>query len=158
MDDHDGVIQRRGGWVVSRLSWVLMAAFIFAASIGFTGSGGHFSRHWHADGSTKIDSPAISRWYAADHLSITLSADNGANVLLPKEFAEAFEIEAVAPLPQSVAATEQGLLYTFAFAGTQGDRRIDFSLRAARPGLYRPQAAMEIGDQRFASQPILVLP
>ncbi len=58
-------------WRVQRVAWLLFAAILVAAALGFTGAGGPFARDRLATAHGVIDHPRVLRWNTADRIEIT---------------------------------------------------------------------------------------
>ena len=147
-------------WLFSRVLWAIMLALILVALLGLTGSGGPLSRQQVAAGPAELDIPRVSRWEAADELTVEIdqAAPGEIEVMVPKKFGEIFAIESVTPQPSSVSATPDGYRYAFASTNGAGERSIVFSIRASHVLLPSRMGRFAVNGERTAELPIVVLP
>lgn len=157
--DADSPLQERH-WAISRVSWLIMLALLLVATLGLTGSGGVLSRQQATAGAAELDIPRVSRWAAADNLSVRVPQDTTGDIeiTVPNEFAEMFAVESIAPQPSSVSATPNGHRYQFESSPGPGDRRIVFSIRASRPSLPSHIGRFAVNGEATGELPIVVLP
>lgn len=157
--DVDRPLQERH-WLLSRVMWLVMLVFLVVALLGLTGSGGAFARQQVTAGPANLDVPRISRWAAADYLTIKVdqAAASEIEIVIPKKFGELFAVESITPQPSSVSATPDGHSYRFASSDGAGERSVVFSIRASHPSLPSRMGRFEVNGEPTADLPIVVLP
>ena len=146
-------------WVVVRIGWLVMAAILVAALLGFTGGGGRFSAQTIEAGSARIEFPAIARWAAADRMTVTVGHPAGPTAItLPEALGEIISIEAVNPQPRSVTARAEGDEYIFDLAPEAGEASIEFSVRPVRPALAHGLEPFRVNGEASRPSSVTVLP
>lgn len=154
LDEHRQFQERF--WRVERFAWIVFAVLLVAALLGFTGSGGVFSRSTaHLEGGS-IEHPRVARWKSADEMMVTFAAGAAQRRLhLSPAFSDALQVEAIQPEPQSSAAGGDGAVLTFATDPAEAARVI-IHFRALKPGV--PTFDARIDDGAATSVSLLVLP
>lgn len=133
--DEDRAFQERF-WSVQRVAWLVFAAFLAAALLGLTGSGGPLSRAMLDTGAGSIDYPRVARWDTEDELRIRFAGtrDGGALTFTP-DFRDLFAIEGFQPAPVDEAATQDGQRVIFDLGNGAGAREVVVAVRPLRPAL-----------------------
>lgn len=150
IDEHKTFARRH--WTIERFAWAGFVLFVVAAAAGLTGGGGSQSRQVAVTGAARLDLPAVSRWQAADSLTVDFDATQPSHaVLLGPELLDLFAIEAILPEPARHSFGAEGL--ALEVAAPEG--RLVLSLRARRPGMARYRVTV---DGTAASGRALVLP
>ena len=145
-------------WTVERVAWVLLAALILAALLGFTGSGGPFGRSSAASGPGEIDYPLVARWAAPERIEVTALAGEPLTVSVDRAFLELFQIEGVVPEPTRSAAGPAGITYAFETApGVGGTATVTLAVKPLRPSLGA-RVGVAVGDGVPARLGVVVLP
>lgn len=142
---------QRRFWRAERIAWVAYVLLLVAALLGLTGGGGPLS---HANAETPygtIDYPQVSRWQAADDLSVRF-AGGASEVTLGEDFVELFAIESIQPQPDSATATADGIQYSFS---SSAGGAVIFNLRARRPAFFRA-GAVRLGDAEVRVRPLIL--
>ena len=134
------------GWRVQQAGWLLMLLFAVCALLGLTGSGPFARGTAAADGFTlKYD--RFDRMTTASELNIQFEpavVHSGAvRVWLERAYLKSFQIESIAPEPESVTISADRLVYTFR-AVEQKPGEITFHLKANAGvfGLIRGEAGV----------------
>ncbi|QZH75866.1 MAG: hypothetical protein JY451_04565 [Erythrobacter sp.] len=136
-----------------------MLCLLIAAVLGLTGSGGYFSSQKLQAGPHQIELPAISRWAAADSMTMTVNAPAGSTaVLVPAQFGDVFSIESISPQPASVVGTAEGDEFTFDLQPSNGTVTIDFALRATNPAWLRQLGEFRVNGAESGAASVTVLP
>ena len=122
-------------WFWQRVGWMGMLLLVIAAVVGLTGNSGPLSSGKVEAGTSTVDYPRISRWRAADSLSVSFgdTAGTTGTILLPQEFLHAFTIDMVTPQPTRVLATSKGLEFHFALAADAAPREVHFAITPQLP-------------------------
>lgn len=146
-------------WIAVRVGWAFMAVIFLAAVFGATGGGGALASQTLRSGTARIELPAVSRWAAADTMTITLSKPTKpTTVTVPAAFGDVFSVEAVAPAPRSVIGSPEGDIYIFELSPQDGDVSIDFSIRASHPTWITRLTPFEVNGARSDRSTLIVLP
>ena len=152
LDEHRG--WQRGMWRVQRASWLGLALFLGLALAGWTGRGGVAHHREAALGAGRIEFPRVTRWGAADDVTVTFAGPGTEHVLhLGTGFVDAFEIEAVVPAPRATRAVADGQEMVFATA--EGGGVVRLQIRPSSFGVVRFGAALDGAGAAFST---LVLP
>lgn len=152
--DEDRGFQERF-WRLQRIAWLVFGAICILAILGLTGSGGPLrGTSLRLDGA-QVDLPRISRWEAADEISITFTAPAGPPTLrIGPEFFDKFSVERIQPEPQATSLTAAGQVLTFPAQGP-GPYRVTMDIRAFHFGLADFDIAAGADSRRAR---ILILP
>lgn len=94
-------------WTFQRVCWIIFAVVCLIALLGFTGSGGLFQKQRIVFANASVEVPRVSRWAAADDLSIRFTSGSPApEIEISQPFFDLFSIESVQPEPsESVLAS-----------------------------------------------------
>lgn len=146
-------------WTAQRIAWVLMALFIFAALVGFTGKGGAFASATAQTPAGMIEYPRITRWQSDELLTVKLpsAASGEVQLELSNSFVELFAVQSIKPEPSKAVATATGHRFTFDVERGGGPKLIQFQIQAENPALLQPMTAM-IGTSQPAQMTVTVLP
>lgn len=146
-------------WVAVRVGWLVMVIILVAATLGATGGGGVLSSQSLVAGTSQIELPAVSRWAAADTMTITLSEPTArSTVTVPAAFGDTFSVDAVTPTPSSVIGSPDGDTYIFELSPQAGEVSIDFSIRAEHPVWRTRLTPFSVNGTRSAASIVTVLP
>jgi len=146
-------------WVAVRVGWLVMTILLAAALLGATGGGGVLSSQSMVVGTSRIDLPAVSRWAAADTMTITLSEPTArSTVTVPAAFGDTFSVDAITPTPSSVIGSPDGDTYIFELSPQTGEVSIDFSIRAEHPVWRTRLTPFSVNGTRSAASIVTVLP
>lgn len=125
-------------WFWERVGWAGMLVLVLAALAGLTGASGPLSSGKIETGGASIDYPRISRWRAANALSVRFSeAGTSGTIVLPKAFLDAFAIDMVTPQPTQVIATSKGQEFHFVLADGDAAREVRFAITPQTPAFPR---------------------
>ncbi|KIX18073.1 hypothetical protein [Paracoccus sp. 228] len=129
--------QQRRFWVVERICWVVFALICLIALLGFTGSGGPFQKQQVDFSVATAEIPRISRWEAADSMSISFTAEDDAQEMtVSQPFFETFGLERIQPQPVDSVLTTGGQQFRFLAEGPP-PHAVTFDIRAAHFGWLR---------------------
>ncbi len=108
-------------WKVQRVAWVLMAIFVLAALLGFTGDGSLNNLNTKtakADG-LELEYERFMRRDAPAEIKLKFPAQQQElSLQFSKDFYEKLHVEQVVPEPTEVFTHEQGITYRFATSPT----------------------------------------
>jgi hypothetical protein len=133
--DEDPSFQTRE-WVAQRVGLGVLALFLIAAVLGFTGSGGPFSHAETSDasGALRVEYDPIVRRGARS--TITLHLRGGQPGLrsfwFSTDYVNGIDVETVVPDPEAVTA--EGDRYVYTIRATGPDAAVTVHLRPARVG------------------------
>lgn len=101
------------GWIVQRIGWLLMLAFLLASVLGLFGTG-LLSRVTSKKNENALVFERFNRYDNEVELAIESKSVNGMIELrLPKEYMEVFRLESIVPEPQENTILNGYYLYRF---------------------------------------------
>ena len=133
--DEDLSFQRKE-WVAQRVGIGVLALFLIAAVLGFTGSGGPFSRAETSDasGALRVEYERIVRRGAQS--TITLHSRGGKpgprSFWVSTDYFKSIDLELVVPDPEAVTA--EGDRYVYTIRSTRSDATVTVHVRPTRVG------------------------
>lgn len=138
-------------WTLERLAWGVFGLVILAALAGLTGAGGPWSQATVSLPSGAVVYPQITRWQAAEELSIQFTQRRPVHrLVLGSGFSQYFQVEGSQPDPESTRASGRTQVMEFAAEGAP-PHRVVLHLRASRPGLLRVHLEIDGEAAEFAS-------
>lgn len=145
-------------WRAERIAWIVLAAIVVIALLGFTGRGGPFAQTMARTPEGAVEYPRITRWAAADQVVVTFGGGGDQGVLaIDRSFSKVFAIDSIQPQPMASVATAEGQRLTFRLEPATAPRTATLHVRAVRPAIpLRTQ--LRIGDGPPATLTTLVLP
>lgn len=150
---HDLPFQR-GEWIVQRIGWSVMALLLLAALLGAFGSG-PLSDAEATSGELSLEYERVLRFESPHTMSLSVPAgEDGAELLLGREFLERVEIRSVTPEPDTWEWTGDGAVLRFAASGSPVEVSIEYE-----PGSLGPMTlAVRSGTGESLEATQLVLP
>ena len=138
-------------WRIQRIRWTLIALFVALALLGVFSNGPCSETSVSSsDGSLDVEYQRFARRTARTHFAVR-AVPGGAEVTLrlSAAFADAYDIEAVYPLPVRNAAGGTGMEFTFV-PSEAGDLRVAIAARPKRFGVFGLEiAAVSRGSVSF---------
>jgi hypothetical protein len=145
-------------WTAERAAWLVFAAILLAAMLGFTGSGGPFARATIASGAAEVEYPRVARWGAHDRIEVTAPAGEPLTVGIGTAFLELFDIRTIVPQPAHSRVTGDGIRLEFAATEeAEGRSSVILDVVPTRPVLGA-QAELTVGGESPARMSFVVLP
>ncbi|WP_136685762.1 hypothetical protein [Falsirhodobacter xinxiangensis] len=142
-------------WRIQRVAWVFFALIIVGALLGLTGSGGLLQKQSVSLGEVTLKLPRVSRWEAADEISITFGGNvETPSITISQPFFERFGVERIQPEPASTTLTPFGQTFTFDAAGN-AERAVQIDIRSLHFGFTRFEIA--VGSERRSTS-LIILP
>jgi hypothetical protein len=144
--DQDLDSQRRS-WRIQRLGWVLMAAFVLAATAGLLGSGPLSHRRVTVPGVMVVDYDRFARLQTDETLTVRLepaaTAAETVRLSLDRGFLDSARVQSVLPPPVRVEAAAGRLVYVFSIAEPGVPMIVTFAFEPREFGSYRGRVAVE---------------
>jgi hypothetical protein len=123
LDIDEDIQLESANWKVQRVAWVIMAFFVLAALLGFTGDGGIGNlQSLKAGDSTsglEVEYERFIRRNAPAEVKVKLTpstSDSLTALHISKDFYEKLKVDKVVPEPAEVYTSEKGITYRFASA------------------------------------------
>jgi hypothetical protein len=123
LDIDEDIELESANWKVQRVAWVLMAIFVLAALLGFTGDGGIGNlQSLKAGDSTEgleVEYERFVRRSAPAEIKVKLhpsASGSLTDLQISKDFYEKLQVDKVVPEPAEVYTHEQGITYRFTSA------------------------------------------
>jgi hypothetical protein len=133
-------------WKVQRVAWVLMALFVLAALLGFTGDGSLNNLNTKtakAEG-LELEYERFMRRDAPAEIKLKIPVrQDELSLQFGKDFYEKLQVEQVIPDPTEVYTHEQGI--TYRFAATQAPNSVTFYFKPKGIGRMHLQVSTESG-------------
>lgn len=143
--DIDEDIKLEGtNWKVQRVAWVLMAMFVVAALLGFTGDGSlnNLNTKMAKTGGLEIEYERFLRRDAPAEIKLNIPVKQETLTLhFSKDFYEKLHVEQVVPEPTEVYTHEQGI--TYRFAASQAPTAITFYFKPKGIGSMQLEVSTE---------------
>lgn len=114
----DEIDLHRKGWIVQRIGWVLMFAFLMAAMLGFFGEGPLSKKHIQA-GSINIEYERFCRYEHGMEIRLESAGENISSVSIPQAYLKNFRVSTIVPEPEKQVATAG--LVQYQFEGSQNN-------------------------------------
>lgn len=119
------------GWVVQRIGWFFMLAFLLCAALGVFGTG-ILSKQLNSQDGTSLKYERFTRNQSDTELEITADSKGGnIQVELPDQFTRSFKIEKITPEPREQKIVNGSTVYLFA---ADGDGDITLFLTGRQAG------------------------
>jgi hypothetical protein len=107
----------RREWLVQRIGWALMAAFLGAALLGFFGDGLVSDRQIGDPSVVTLQYERFARYASPARIEITIApaaaAQGTVSFEVNEPYMHAFEVRSIVPEPRSVETTHDGVRFTF---------------------------------------------
>ena len=133
--DEDLSFQRKE-WVAQRIGIGVLALLLIAAVLGFTGSGGPFSRAETGDasGAFRVEYERVVRRGAQSTMTLHLRGTNAGprSFWFSTDYFKSIDLETVVPDPEAVTA--EGDRYVYTIRSTGSDATVTVHMRPARVG------------------------
>lgn len=142
IDISEDMAHERREWVVQRIGWAAMLAFLIAAGLGLFGSG-PLARTTTGPASLRVEYPVFARLEAPDEIEVEARTSGPElRIAIDRDFLTHNELERVTPQADVVELEGDRVVHVFRTgAGTQ---RVVFELRARRLGSQ--EATIAAGD------------
>lgn len=122
------------GWIVQRIGWALMLAFLICATLGLFGDG-VLSEETLAQGTATVTFEKFTRRESNTEVEILATATSGTlRLVLPPVFLESFKIEKVEPEPSEEKTRNGSAIYEFQ---CEGQGRVTLFLITRKAGSVR---------------------
>jgi hypothetical protein len=136
----DEISLHRKGWVIQRIGWILMFAFLIAALLGLFGEGPLSSKNIKV-GNIEIAYERFCRYEHGMKIKLQSNDENISTVSIPQDYLENFRVGEIVPEPQKQVASAGYV--NFQFEGSD-NKLISFYLtplkRKTVEGLFRANA------------------
>lgn len=139
----------RRWWLVQRISWVVMGAFVLAALLGAFGQGWMSSaKRRSAADEVEAEYERFPRLGTPFRLQLRVkhpfaTAASDLELRFPTEYLECFDIEVASPMPLRSTTTGDGIVYAFARAEPSSASILTLRLVPIRIG--RCSGQLEVG-------------
>lgn len=127
LDIDEDIKLESSNWKVQRVAWVLMALFVLAALLGFTGDGSlnDFNTKTAKTEGLEVEYERFMRRDAPAEIKLKIPVRQQELTLqFSQDFYEKLHVEQVVPEPTEVYTHEQGI--TYRFAATQAPTSVTF--------------------------------
>ena len=114
----DEIDLHKKGWIVQRIGWVLMFAFLIAAMLGFFGEGPLSNKHIQA-GSINVEYERYCRYEHGMQIRLESTGENISIVSIPQTYLKNFRVSTIVPEPEKQVSTAGFVQYQF--EGTQNN-------------------------------------
>lgn len=114
----DEISLHRKGWIIQRIGWALMFAFLIAALLGLFGEG-PFSKKQIQVGSINVEYERFCRYEHGMEIRLQSEGENISTVSIPQTYLKSFRMATIVPEPAKQVATAGSVQYQF--EGTQND-------------------------------------
>lgn len=108
----DEISLHRKGWIVQRIGWVLMFAFLIAAISGLFGEG-PFSRKKIQAGSISVEYERFCRYEHGMEIRLQSAGENISTVSIPQAYLKNFRVATIVPEPAKQVAIAGSVQYQF---------------------------------------------
>jgi hypothetical protein len=108
----DEISLHRKGWVIQRIGWILMFAFLIAALLGLFGEGPLSSKNIRV-GNINIAYERFCRYEHGIKIKLQSSDENINTVSIPQDYLENFRVSDIVPEPQKQVALAGYVNYQF---------------------------------------------
>ncbi|HVL88329.1 MAG TPA: hypothetical protein VM681_10070 [Candidatus Thermoplasmatota archaeon] len=156
--EKDDAFQRRE-WRAQRVGWAAMALVLALAAAGLFGTGplSKASVEGQANGIVaSLEHPRLTRHGVPEQVSIVVSSPSSEAPLRLRfegEWIRSAKVESIAPPPAGGSVAAGGATYEWD-VGSGGPWRVQFSVRAERPGHAAGAVAVEVGDRAGPRLPL----
>jgi hypothetical protein len=146
----------RRTWTVEHIAWVAMVLILLAALAGIFGNGPlSWASASSSDSNLVIEYQRFVRNQARSDLRIRIfpeavEADRGARIWISREYLERSKIASIAPEPEHVESTPDGMIFTFLVPKQENDSVIHLRLDIETIGRIRGRVGLVRGA---ATQP-----
>jgi hypothetical protein len=139
----------RREWLVQRIGWALMAAFLGAAVLGFFGDGIVSDRKIGDPSVATLQYERFARYASAARIEITIApavaAQGAVSFEVNESYIHTFEVRSIVPEPRSVATTHDGVRFTFDARPAPATIVFDMIPQTIGPQL----AVFKVGDRKL---------
>lgn len=137
---------QRKEWRAERVGWVLMAAIILLALLGFFGGYGPLTQATagEANSTLWLDYERFNRFRAPSNLTVYVNTEvNESGEIqfwIDREYLSKFQVESISPQPDRVEIEQDRLTYTFIAAQADLPIQVEFELTTDSIGLFGGRA------------------
>jgi hypothetical protein len=114
----DEISLHRKGWVIQRIGWMLMFAFLIAAVLGVFGEGPLSNKKIQA-GKITVEYEKFCRYEHGMEIRLQSAEENISTVSIPQTYLKSFRVGTIVPEPEKQIATAGSIQYKF--EGTQNN-------------------------------------
>ena len=136
----DEISLHRIGWIIQRIGWCLMFAFLIAAVLGLFGEGLLSKKKLQA-GNISLEYQRFGRYEHGMNITIQSKQENISTVAIPQDYLKNFRLSTIVPEPARQVASAGNVNYQFEGAE---NRMITFYLnpiqRKTVEGIFRANA------------------
>lgn len=108
----DEISLHHKGWVVQRIGWVLMFAFLIAAILGLFGEGPLSNKKIQA-GNISVEYERFCRYEHGMEIRLQSAGENISTVSIPQDYLKSFRVAEIVPEPEKQVANEGSIQYRF---------------------------------------------
>jgi hypothetical protein len=108
----DEISLHRKGWVIQRIGWILMFAFLIAAILGLFGEGPLSSKKIQA-GNISVEYERFCRYEHGMEIRLQSAGENISKVSIPQTYLKSFRLGTIVPEPEKQIATAGSIQYQF---------------------------------------------
>lgn len=108
----DEISLHRRGWIIQRIGWVLMFAFLIAAILGLFGEGPLSSKKIQAGG-VSVEYERFCRYEHGMVIRLQSDGENINTVSIPQTYLKSFRVATIIPEPAKQVATTGSVQYQF---------------------------------------------
>lgn len=149
LEIHQDLEFQRRIWAVQRIGWVLMAAVIILALLGFIGPG-MFNQSSAGSREARIsidEYERFLRFMKPTTLRVRLNSPSGreARVWVDRKYLQNVQVQQVTPEPERVKAGTDRMVYVFDVADPGQPTAVTFNLQPQKIGSLQGRAGLEGG-------------
>jgi hypothetical protein len=108
----DEISLHRKGWIIQRVGWTLMFAFLIASILGLFGEG-PLSRKKVQIGNINVEYERFGRYEHGMEIRLQSDGENIGTVSIPQAYLKSFRVGTIVPEPAKQVATAGSVQYQF---------------------------------------------
>jgi hypothetical protein len=108
----DDISLHKAGWIIQRIGWALMFAFLIAAVLGLFGEGPLSERKIHS-GNIEVEYDRFGRYEHGMLVRIESQNETISSISISEEYMEAFRINTIVPTPLKEVAANGTVEFLF---------------------------------------------
>jgi hypothetical protein len=134
------------GWIVQRIGWILMLAFLISAALGLFGDGVLSQKELASNGTTVMFEKFLRRECDTEMEIIANGRDGKIEVTLAPGFTEIYKIDRILPAPSGERIDHSSTVIEFS---AEGQAHIVFFLKTRERVTGRVRNILAVNDTKF---------